>query len=82
VLFYKFKHQPIGRQIAFIRYFTANLMILGIVKVMTVRVENRVIPQPVWLMDLKIKTYRRHIPSYIKNQISNIKACPHESGDY
>lgn len=57
ILFYQLKHQPVGGKIALVRHFPANLRILGIVKIIAVRIKYSIVPQPVRLVDLEIKTY-------------------------
>jgi hypothetical protein len=53
------------RQIAFRRHLPADLRILVIVKIMTIRVEHAVSPQPIRLMDLEIKTNRGHATPFV-----------------
>jgi hypothetical protein len=51
----KLQHQPVGRQVAFIRDLAANLSVAMFIEIFGVSVKNCVVPQPVRLMNLKIK---------------------------
>jgi hypothetical protein len=54
------QQQQICRQVAFIGYFLADLLVFEIVEVIAVLVEDGVVPEPAGLMNLKVKAYRCH----------------------
>jgi hypothetical protein len=56
----QFQQQPIGRQVAFIRHFPADLHVLEIVEIVALRIKNCKRSQPVRLVNLKIKANCGH----------------------
>jgi len=57
VLFNQIENYSVGGQIAFVGDFLTNGFVFEFVKISVVVIENGIVPQPEWLMYLKIKAY-------------------------
>ena len=60
VFFDQFQQQQIRRQVAFLGYLFADLLVLSIVEVIAVLVEDGVVSESAGLMNLKVEAYRCH----------------------
>jgi hypothetical protein len=56
ILFNQLEHELISRQVAFTSDFPANILVFPVVKIVGCVIENSIMPEPVWLMNLKVKT--------------------------